>query len=55
MASIPARAVTTAQLVNVTGISPLPAQPFKIMIWNAVGYAVTATVLADTYRKDYAA
>ena len=54
IASIQVRAVTTAQLVNVPGI-PIPPQPFKIMIWNAVGYAVTFTVLADTYRRGYAA
>ena len=54
VASIPARAVTGAQVVSVSGI-PIPPQPFKIMIWNAVGYAVTTTVLADTYRRGYAA
>ena len=54
VASIPARAVTGAQVVSVAGI-PIPPQPFKIAVWNALGQTSTTTVLADTYRRGYAA
>ena len=54
IASIPARAVTGAQVVSVSCI-PIPPQPFKIAIWNALGQISTTTVLADTYRRGYAA
>ena len=54
IASIPARAVTGAQVVSVAGI-PIPPQPFKISCWNALGQTSTTTVLADTYRRGYAA
>ena len=53
IASIPARAVTGAQVVSVSGI-PIPPQPFKIAVWNALGQTSTTTVLADTYRRGYA-
>ena len=53
IASIPARAVTGAQVVSVSGI-PIPPQPFKIACWSALGQTSTTTVLADTYRKGYA-
>ena len=54
IASILARAVATGQVISLAGV-PIPPQPFKFMIWNAVGYSVTLTALADTYRRGYAA
>ena len=54
VASVPARNVTGAQVVSFAGI-PIPPQPFKISVWNALGQTSATTVLADTYRRGYAA
>ena len=52
--SVPARAVTGAQVVSFAGI-PIPPQKFKVAVWNALGQTSTTTVLIDTYRTGYAA
>lgn len=52
---IPCRAVDTAQKVAKHGI-PIPPQKFKILVWNATAVQHDAvTLLAETYRKGYAA
>ena len=52
---IACRAVDTAQKVARHGI-PIPPQKFKILVWNATAVQHDAvTLLAETYRKGYAA
>ena len=53
--TIACRAVDTAQKVAKHGI-PIPPQKFKILVWNATAVQHDAvTLLAETYRKGYAA